>query len=423
MASFRGVAVGLGVALVSLLLAPSVSHAQSFGVELHNTLMPASGGMAGASLAKPQEVVSAIGGNPATLAQFRGSNFTFGGGWVESTFNMSHDGFLPNIDPFSAKSEAEGSALGNIAFGHEIDLMGRPMTMGMGLLSSAGAGLSFRDVPESNGTSVTMTVLQIGVVSAVQLTDCLSAGAGLILGSSTLDAPFQGAGAAAYAYALRGTVGLNCDVGCGTSLGLTYHSRQNFNFDDAIRIQADNGLIPDTAVDVDAGLPDNIGLGIANDCLLDGRLLLALDILYKHWDTADLFGDLYNNQWVIQCGAQYAIHPRMRLRLGYAYAENPVDTTLGSSAGGVNPAPPGSPPARIAAGLQYVQGTVAITNQHRLTGGIGITDILPGVNADFFAGGMFRSAQDLGVHTSVSVQSYWVGGGLTWEFGAGPCCE
>jgi long-chain fatty acid transport protein len=59
--------------------------AQSFGVELHNTLMPASGGMGGASLALPQDLQSAINGNPATLTQFRGTQFAFGGGWAEAT--------------------------------------------------------------------------------------------------------------------------------------------------------------------------------------------------------------------------------------------------------------------------------------------------------------------------------------------------
>ena len=34
--------------------------AQTFGVELHNNLMPASGGMAGASIARPQDVTRPV---------------------------------------------------------------------------------------------------------------------------------------------------------------------------------------------------------------------------------------------------------------------------------------------------------------------------------------------------------------------------
>ncbi len=47
------------------------ARGQSFGVELNNTLMPAAGGMGGVSIAEPQDVTSAINGNPATMMQFR----------------------------------------------------------------------------------------------------------------------------------------------------------------------------------------------------------------------------------------------------------------------------------------------------------------------------------------------------------------
>ena len=42
-----------------------IARGQSFGIELLNNMMPASGGMAGASIARPQDVQSAIHGNPA----------------------------------------------------------------------------------------------------------------------------------------------------------------------------------------------------------------------------------------------------------------------------------------------------------------------------------------------------------------------
>ena len=56
----------------------TAAYGQSFGVELHNTLMPASGGMGGASVARPQDLTSAINANPATLTQFQGTQFMFG---------------------------------------------------------------------------------------------------------------------------------------------------------------------------------------------------------------------------------------------------------------------------------------------------------------------------------------------------------
>ncbi len=61
-------AVGLVAAI-----APT-AFAQTYGVELHNTLMPASSGMGGTSFTQPQDIQSAIYGNPATMTQFAGNS-------------------------------------------------------------------------------------------------------------------------------------------------------------------------------------------------------------------------------------------------------------------------------------------------------------------------------------------------------------
>ena len=98
----------LTVLAFTLALGGSVK-AQSFGVETHNVLMPASGGMGGVSIALPQDLTSAINGNPATLTQFYGTQFLFGGAWAEPTYNLAHQqGLLPTLGTFDAKSEAQG---------------------------------------------------------------------------------------------------------------------------------------------------------------------------------------------------------------------------------------------------------------------------------------------------------------------------
>jgi long-chain fatty acid transport protein len=45
--------------------------------------------------------------------------------------------------------------------------------------------------------------------------------------------------------------------------------------------------------------------------------------------------------------------------------------------------------------------------------------VLPGLDFDAFAGGMFQASQQLGNFTNVSVESYWIGVGLTWRFNSG----
>jgi len=66
---------------------------------------------------------------------------------------------------------------------------------------------------------------------------------------------------------------------------------------------------------VQMDLPQILGFGVANTALMDGNLLMAVDLLYKPWDEADLFRSIYNNQFVVQFGTQYKVG-RYRLRVG-----------------------------------------------------------------------------------------------------------
>ena len=68
----------LAVAIASTILAGR-GYGQGYGSNLQNLLTPADGGMAGVSIAQPQDLQSAIGGNPATLTQFKGTQFSMGG--------------------------------------------------------------------------------------------------------------------------------------------------------------------------------------------------------------------------------------------------------------------------------------------------------------------------------------------------------
>jgi long-chain fatty acid transport protein len=146
---------------------------------------------------------------------------------------------------------------------------------------------------------------------------------------------------------------------------------------------------------------------------MDGRLLLGVDVLYKLWNEAALYDAIYDNQWVVQFGGQYSVG-KYRLRAGYVWAENPIDQTPGSSIGGI------VQPGDLAA-VRYTQGLLAVTGQNRISGGIGIVDVLPGIDLDLMAGGMFHDSEQLGASTATSIESYWIGTGLTWRFGRGAC--
>ena len=88
------------VALMLTLAAVESARGQGYGTDLQNVMGPASGGMAGVSVASmPQDVQSAIFGNPATLTQFHGTQFTFGGGWIEGYPTITNNGSLNTANP------------------------------------------------------------------------------------------------------------------------------------------------------------------------------------------------------------------------------------------------------------------------------------------------------------------------------------
>ncbi len=411
---------GFFLALLTLFCsATAVERAwcQSFGVELHNTMMAASGGMGGVSIARPQDLTSAVNANPASLTQFKGTQFMFGGGWAEPTFNLTQSSNIPVvgpdplIEPYSAKSTAPGAPMGNIGVTQDLSELGLPATLGIGFVTTAGGAVDFRQVPESHGTNSAQTIFSLPMSLGVDLTERFSIGSSLALGIAFFDGPFVGSGGMTADYALRGTIGANYLLTDVTTVGAYYQTKQSFTFDNAFLL---NPGTSQTAVDVHMDLPQNIGLGVANTRLLDGRLLLGCDLLYKLWDEADLYQSIYDNQWVVQTGAQYSVG-RYRLRAGYVWAENPIDTTPGPNLGGV------VQPGDLAA-VRYTQGLLAITSQHRITAGIGLVDVLPGLDMDMMVGGMFRDSEQLGDFTTTSIESYWIGTGLTWRFGRGACC-
>lgn len=398
------------VAIVALWAAGNTAFGQSFGVELHNTLMPASGAMGGASIAQPQDLVSGLNGNPATLTQFSGTQFIFGGAWAEPTFNMSQSSNIPVIgppliEPYSGKSAAPGVPAGNIGVTQSLADMGLPVTFGLGFVSTAGGFVDYRDNPNSHGTDSGMAIFSVPLSMGIDLNERLSIGATMALGIAFFDGPFVGTGGMTPDYALRGTLGANYKLTDATKLGAYYQTKQSFHFSDAFVLNPGPNQI---SRDIFMDLPENIGFGIANSSLLDGQLLIAVDVLYKLYDEAALFKNVYDNQWVVQFGTQYSMG-NYRLRAGYAWAQDQMDQNPGPDFSGI--VQPGG-----LASVRYTQGLLAIANQHRLTGGIGIVDVMPGLNADLMAGGMFENSEQLGPLTNVSVASYWVGVGLTWHY-------
>ena len=398
-------------ALVVVLASAGSAAAQTYGIDFRNTLMPASGGMAGTSVAAPQDFLSAINANPAALTQYKGTHFTIGGAFAEATVDLEQKAAVPllGVAAFSAKSSTPGAIVPAIGVAQEVDGLPLPTTVGLAVLGAAGGGSSYVQVPASNATSSYLLLLEFAPSVAVELTERLSIGATMFIGDGYASGPFVGTSGMTNAYALRGGFGLDYALGDATWLGAYYQTTQAFRFENEAVLFSEW-----RPRDVDMGLPQQVGMGIANESLLDGRLLLAADALYLDWRSAALFKNLYRGQWVMQLGSQYRATDRVKLRLGYALAQNPVDESVGTRIGSVEV--PGGVPA-----VKYLQAQFAIVNEHRMAAGIGVSDLLMrGLDFDAFAGGMFPAGESLGSDTYVSVKSYWLGVGFTWHFDQPP---
>ena len=242
--------------------------------------------------------------------------------------------------------------------------------------------------------------------AGVELTDRLSIGLQGTIGSASMDGIFAGVSSSTPAYNVRGSLGFTYDVRDETTIGGYWHTKQKFTFDDFVRIGGPGNAFQDFKV----SLPDKFGIGIADESLLGGKLLVAVDLMYFNWSDADFFGAIWKDQVAVQTGLQYTTSNRCKLRAGYVYAENTSRDIVTPTFGPISPQ----------RGVDYIQALFPNINQHRISGGVGLTDLLPGVDVDLFAGGAFRSSQTFGQSTG-SVESYWVGFGTTWRFGRGGC--
>lgn len=397
-------------AIMAVVLAASSSSlfAQGYGTDTQNTLMPAAGGMAGVSLALPQDVPSAVFGNPSTLAQFHGTQFTLGGAWVEGYPTVTHDGFLDSGNAYSVTSRTQGLTTPSIGVAQDLRCLGLPGTLGLGFAGLSGLGAEYRGRAPANSYandfSTELVVLGLNLGVGIELTERLSVGASMTLGTGFEQLGLVQSSAMVHDYGLRGTFGADYDLNSANTVAAFYQTKMSFNFPNAFRLP--NGTYRNIHMDQ----PETIGLGYANRSLLGGNLLLATDVYYKNWEDAALYHDIFVNQWAFAVGSQLTLG-KLKYRLGYSYNTNPINHNVGSQLDGF-PVPQ--------AEIQFLQASeTAVINQHRLSGGIGCQDFLfKGVDLDLFAGGMFPATDQFGAHTSTTVALYYVGTGLTWRYGA-----
>ena len=286
-----------------------------------------------------------------------------------------------------------------------------PVTAGLGLAGISGTGAEYRGrAPDGsfvNDITTELLILGVNFDAGVQLTDNLSLGTSFEMGTAFEQLGFVGplvSTSMVHSYGIRGTIGLDYALNDCNSTGFYYQSPMSFQFPDALRIGT-------TYHDIRIEQPTTFGWGLANRPFLDGKLLIAADVYYKLWEDADLYRNVYVNQWAFAVGSQLTNGP-YKYRLGYSYNTNPLNHSVGGNLDGI--------PIGQSAVQLFQAASVGTINQNRVSAGLGYQGFLiQSLDLDSFVGAMFNAHDTFG-STQEHVAIWYAGVGFTWHFDS--CC-
>lgn len=436
--------LGAFVALAAFGL--TVGHAQAgpMGSELDLGMMPASGGMEGVGIARPQDNGSMIFGNPATLTQFSGmTSFTLGGSYVSPSLHADGTLAIPNpggpttlppfLLPFSGKSKINDLAMPNAAV---LQRLGPKMVAAMGLTGLSGLGSDWRNVlPPSFSLVADLKLFGMGMSVAYQMTDNLSMGGTFILGIGSLQVGTVPSTAAVNNFGLGGIVGMTYNAGMFV-LGTSYKSEVRIKYNNVLTTR--NILDPTITnpfSDFTLTQPREIMIGLATSEQVMADTLFEVDFRWKNYSKAAGYSSFWRDQWKIAFGGQHKLNKMITMRAGYSFSRSiavPADK-LGFKFGSVSQLfAPGFPGqffgteenvAPITPGLiQVVQATIADGHwKQGISVGMGV-QIMPNlrmdVNFSFSYDGKITLDDPSGSGQSIDVNGKLVaaGMGMTWSF-------
>lgn len=498
----------LAIGLLASLAISGTAYAGPYGYDLHNVLAPRSAGMAGTSIAKPLDNVSAIFGNPAALTDWTGTEFTFGATYYKPEVRLDHAGGLglptyagsvpqatldlPAVAPNDvvpgvalgcnsaegfcitdsyfddAVNGNEGYIVPQVGVTQDLRPLGLPAVLGAGLTAVSGIGVEFRHVEETLGLGAEFIVLGANFALGWELNEKVSIGGAATITYAYLDLGLAATSGVTHDTGMRGTLGITYeDIVPGTRLGLFYMTELQHVFDDIVAVPAFDhqdyereghsaaaldgygaqGPVRYASIPIEE--PRTLGIGISNETFMDGNLLIAADVMWKNWEEADFWGDVYEDQMVYSVGAQMKMG-NWRFRAGYGYADDPTDRdadhikglpAVCSSATNCNVIPIGSPdgsPLLLGQSvLEFLQASqTEVIYRHRATLGVGYMGFLaPFLNIDGHVGVQFKERNHYSAGTpplnatthpaaplatatttAADVWSWHAGFALTWNF-------
>jgi len=290
---------------------------------------PIARGMGGVGVAAPQDAISAVFANPAGMCfgpYCPGSEFNFSG----TIFDPHVKGKISSPAGFGAvedDSQHDVYVIPAIGLSIPINLKWR---FGLAAYGVSGLGVDYRNklvsplFPDPTGyyLDTEYQVMKFAPSIAYLVNNNLSLGAALHIDYANLD---FGQGAS-HGYGAGIQVGALYKTG-PMSFGISYVSPQKVTHERVFDFDG-NG----SRDDFDLESPQNLAFGVAFQP--NSRFLIEGDAKWINWGDADGYKDFeWDDQWVFAVGAQYKATPKLALRIGVGYAEQPIDTKAQVSAG------------------------------------------------------------------------------------------
>jgi long-chain fatty acid transport protein len=392
----------------------------------------AAASFAGTSIAHTEDPVSAVFGNPATIAQYYGgTNFTFGATFYMPRAQMRHDGSAgfavtelggaftdrshggdanpgfatlsdlengDNIDTqygFDARSQQDVYAVPQVAVTQDLSGLGIPVVLGVGVTATNGIGVDYAHASNSLGATAELINLGVNAGIGMKMSDTLDVGVAMTITYAMLEAGLTGSGSQKHDLGFRYTLGAVKHMG-NTKVGVYYQGELEHQYDNLhvtsfngsqapittsfttdIKCNGTNGNV--CRQDLEVQQPWNIGLGISHN--MDANTMVMLDVTHKKWSDAKFFNEFYDDQNVISIGIQKTMG-NIKLRAGYGYADDPLLSTVKvgnhvATIGGVDINGNTYTSPMYGLFMSYFQAMeTPVIYKHRITAGLGVESFL-----------------------------------------------
>jgi long-chain fatty acid transport protein len=317
--------------LLAVLVAAFVlsSYGLSFATNGDNLISvgPIARAMGGVGIAAPQDAISAVFSNPAAMC--------FGPYCPGSEFNFAGSVFMPTAH---TDIEAPGYVVPAGEHRSDSDLflipavgISAPITpelrFGLAAYGVSGLGVDYRDkfsVFGGPGVYTNLQIMKFAPNLAYMVSPNFSIGLSVHIDYGALDL----ASGTSAGYTVGAQVGAIYKTG-PLSVGAVYVTPQQIkhkNVADLDQVYEQFTVASPTLDDLKLESPQIAGVGVAIEPI-QNVLLVEVDGKWINWGDAKGYKDFnWKDQWTLGVGVQYKPMPKLALRAGFNYANNPVRT-------------------------------------------------------------------------------------------------